>query len=124
MSLADAKRAMGWIRAAEAMKAAGIDEETIATLEKGQQCWDMVTGLTQMLYASADASKAKNFVSVQIAGLDAPWDRAYVELMRPGGKTPTELLGMRVAQIKELIAIARGGSYAAQQAVDAIEGSL
>ncbi len=91
MSLTDAKRLLQWNVVTEALAAAGVDEETKKLVEFSRSAGDMVHGMMQMICGSADAEQAKNYAKVEIVGLVAPFERAYVELVRPGGKTSHEL---------------------------------
>lgn len=52
----------------------------------------LVMNMIRMLTESADVSKARNFVQVQVQGLNLPFDRANIEFMRPGGMMPIEKL--------------------------------
>lgn len=91
MSLTDAKRVLQWNVVIEALVAAGVDEETMKLVEFSRSSGDMIHGMMQMIVGSADAKQAKNYVKVEIVGLVAPFERAYVELVRSGGKTSHEL---------------------------------
>jgi len=91
MSLTDAKRVLQWNVMLEALAAAGVDEETMKLAEFSRSAGDVIHGMMQMIVGSADAKQAKNYVKVEIVGLVAPFERAYVELVRPGGKTSHEL---------------------------------
>lgn len=53
--------------------------------------YELIQSMANMLIQGADKSKARNFVSVNMEGVPLPFDRVHIELMRPGGKTPTEL---------------------------------
>lgn len=91
MSLQDAHRLLRWNVVMEALTAAGADAETTAMVEHARQAGELVYGLAGMLIGGADTKKAKNYVKVEMVGLIAPFERAYVELVREGGKTSHEL---------------------------------
>jgi hypothetical protein len=63
----------------------------------GETTYDIALAGYEMLQASmrelvmrADETAARNYMSIQMVGLPAPFDRATIELIRPGGKTPHE----------------------------------
>lgn len=91
MSLNDAKRVLQWNVVTAALTEAGVDAETLAMVEHAQHVSDIVYSFARMLMGSADAKQPKNYVKVEMVGFPAPFDRAYVELVRPGGKTSHEL---------------------------------
>lgn len=91
MSLQDAKRLLQWNVVMSALADADIDAETIAVVESARHTSEIVKALAGTLQASADAKQAKNYVKVDMVGMVAPFDRAYIELVRPGGKTSHEL---------------------------------
>jgi len=106
MSLTDVKRMLQWNLVMEALAAAGIDEETIKLVEFSRSAGDLIHGMMKMLVGSADAVQTKNYVKVEIVGLFAPFDRAYVELVRPGGKTShglREILRNRISFIRTVL---------------------
>lgn len=107
MSLHDAKRVLQWNVVMEALSTAGVDAETVALVEFARSAADMVNGMARMLMGAADAAKPKNYVKVEVVGLIAPFDRAYVELVRPGGNTShelRELLRDRLAFVRRMLA--------------------
>ena len=61
--------------------------------DRATATYDIINSMAEMLYATADQSKAKNYVSVQLVGMDLPFDRVNIELMRPGGLTPAQKVG-------------------------------
>ncbi|HEU4727659.1 MAG TPA: hypothetical protein VFT22_07215 [Kofleriaceae bacterium] len=75
----------------DALRDSGVDAETIALVESAQHCHVIVQTMTSVLLGVADAKQAKNYVKVEMTGISAPFERAYVELVRPGGKTSHEL---------------------------------
>jgi hypothetical protein len=107
MSLSDAKRVLQWNVVMEALAAAGVDAETVALVESAQQCHIVVQTMTSVLLGAADAKHAKNYVKVEMVGLVVPFERAYVELVRPGGKTShelRELLRDRLTRVRRMLA--------------------
>ncbi len=62
----------------------------------------MLESALAMLIEHADKSAAKNFVTIQIAGVIAPFDRATLALHRPGTKSGEELVVERDAEIARL----------------------
>jgi signal transduction histidine kinase len=54
--------------------------------------YEMIQAAVTALRVAADVAEARNFVEIQMVGLALPFDRAAVVLIRPGGKTPRELL--------------------------------
>lgn len=91
MSLSDAKRMLQWGVVMEALASAGVDAETVALVESARQCHVVVQTMTSVLLGAADTRQAKNYVKVEMVGLTPPFERAYVELVRHGGKTSHEL---------------------------------
>lgn len=91
MSLGNAKRALQWGVVAEALEAAGVDAETIALVEHARAVDETVNMMAQALIGGSDTKLAKNYIKVEMVGLLPPFERIYVELIRPGGKTSHEL---------------------------------
>lgn len=60
-------------------------QSAVATYELGGTVLGMLT-------ASVDDGAPRNFVKIEVGGTRFPFDRAEVTLMRPGGKTPHDLL--------------------------------
>ena len=54
------------------------------------------------LRVSADVTSAKNYVEFGFGGMTLPFDRAAITLIRPGGKTPHELLFASQAEVAAL----------------------
>lgn len=94
MSLSDAKRVLQWRIVTEALTEAGVDAETLAMVEHAQHVSTIVNVMAQTLVGTSDVKQAKNYIKVEMVGLIPPFERAYVELVRPGGKTSHELLEM------------------------------
>lgn len=69
---------------AEQLAKKNVTPETIAGYEMLQ------TVVTSLMWAS-DRSAAKNYIEIVMDGLMAPFDRAAIHLIRPGGRTPNEL---------------------------------
>lgn len=91
MSLHDAKRVLRWQVVTDALTEAGVDADAIAIVEHARHVDDIVHGLVQTLLGSADVKQPKNYVKVEMVGMLPPFERVYVELVRPGGKTSHEL---------------------------------
>lgn len=91
MSLRDAKRELQWGVVMAALADAGVDEETVKLVQFSRNAGDTVRGMASMLIGSADTAAPKNYVKVEMVGLVPPFERAHIELVRPGGKTSHEL---------------------------------
>lgn len=107
MSLQDARRLLQWNVVMAALSDAGVDAETVKLVESARDASKTFHALASMLMGSADTQQAKNYVKVEMVGLIAPFERAYVELVRPGGKTShemRELLRGRLMQVRQLLA--------------------
>lgn len=89
--MSDAKRALQWAIVDEALHDARVDADTIALVKHAREVDDAVHAMAQMLNVGVDASKPKNYLKVELVGMLPPFDRAYVELVRPGGMTSHEL---------------------------------
>lgn len=106
MSLSYAKRMLQWKVITEALTEAGVDTELMALVEKARAVHDTVAMMAQALIGGADTKQAKNYIKVEMVGLIPPFDRAYVELVRPGGKTShqlRELLRDRLEHTREML---------------------
>jgi hypothetical protein len=107
MSLSDAKRTLQWNIVMEALADAGVDSETVKLVESSRDASKVFHPMAGMLMGSADVAHAKNYVKVEMVGLIPPFERAYVELVRPGGKTShelRELLRDRLTHVRKLLA--------------------
>jgi hypothetical protein len=107
MSLSDAKRLLQWNVVTEALVHAGVDAEVIALVEQARHVSDTVHSVAQVLLGGADVKQTRNYVKVEMVGMLPPFERAYVELVRPGGKTSHELREMlrdRLSHIRKLLA--------------------
>lgn len=91
MSLLHARQELQWQVVMSALAEAEADAETIKLVESARDAHRVFHSMTSMLLSTADATKPKNYVKFEITGLVAPFERAYVELCRPGGKTSHEL---------------------------------
>jgi len=99
MSLLDAKRVFQWNVVMEALIAAGVDAEITAMVEGARQAGDTAQALAAMLLGSADTKQTRNYVKFEVVGMISPFERAYVELTRAGGKTSHELREMLRAKL-------------------------
>lgn len=102
MSLTDAKRVLQWQVVTEALTEAGIDTDTIALVEHARHIHETVYSMVRALLGGADAKQAKNYVKVETVGLIPPFDRIYIELTRPGGKTSHELRELLRERLQEV----------------------
>jgi hypothetical protein len=91
MGLSEAKRVLQWEVVKQALLEAHVDQEVLDLVEQARDMYDVVQGMTRILLGVSDGTKAKNYVKVEVVGLTAPFERAYVELVRPGGSTSHEL---------------------------------
>lgn len=116
MSLSDAKRVLQWNVVMEALAEAGVDAETVAMVESARQAGDIAQSLARTLLGGADTKQAKNYVKVEMTGLVAPFERAYVELVRPGGKTSHELRELLRDNLERVRAALLDGAFESQRA--------
>lgn len=106
MGLSDAKRLLQWSVVTEALTDAGVDAETIALVESARAVNETVHHMARALLGGADAKQAKNYIKVEMVGMVPPFERAYVELVRSGGKTSHELREMmrdRLTHVRRLL---------------------
>jgi hypothetical protein len=90
----------------EALASAGVDAETVKLVESAKTVDETINALARTLLGGADTKQAKNYVKVEMVGMIPPFERAYVELVRPGGKTShelRELLRDRLVHIRRLL---------------------
>lgn len=107
MSLSEARRILQWNVVMEALASAGVDAETIGVVENARAVDRTVMSAAHVLLGIADGKQAKNYVKVEMSGMTPPFDRAYVELIRPGGRTShelRELLRERLVHVRRLLA--------------------
>jgi len=107
VSLHDAKRALEWNVITSALTEAGIDKELISIVERARSTDETINSAARVLIGCADAKQAKNYVKFEIVGVPLPFDRAYVELTRPGGQTShglRELLRDRLMHVRRTLA--------------------
>lgn len=106
MSLGDAKRLLQWQVVTEALEAADVGAEVMAIVEHAHHVDDTAHGMVRMLLGGSDPAKPKNYVKVELTGMIPPFDRAYVELVRPGGRTShelRELLRIRLEHVRRVL---------------------
>lgn len=106
MSLSDAKRLLQWKVATEALEAANVGADVIALVEHAKAIDETVHAMANVLIGGADTKQAKNYIKVEMVGFHPPFDRAYVELIKPNGKTShelRELLRDRLTHVKGLL---------------------
>lgn len=107
MGLSDAKRLLQWNCVTAALADAGVDAEIMSLVEHAWHIDDTCHSMARVLIGGADAKQTKNYVKVEMTGMGAPFERAYVELVRPGGKTShelRELLRDRLTHVRRLLA--------------------
>lgn len=102
MSLSDAKRVLQWNVVMAALAEAGVDPDTTALVEQARSASDLFQSMAQLMLGGAEIQQAKNYVKFEMTGLTLPFDRAYIELVRPGGKTSHELRGVLRACLVEV----------------------
>jgi len=106
MGLSEARRLLQWNVVMEALAGAGVDADTIEVVEHARAVDQLVMSAAHVLLAVSDGSRAKNYVKFEMVGMTPPFDRAYVELIRPGGRTShelRELLRDRLAHVRRLL---------------------
>lgn len=106
MSLSDARRLLQWNVVMEALADAGVDAETIKLVEHARGVDETIHSMACVLIGGADAAQPRNYVKVEMVGMLPPFERAYVELVRPGGKTShelRELLRDRLVHVRRLL---------------------
>ena len=91
MGLREAKRMLQWKVVMEALADAGVDAETLALVESARFVNETVHMMASALLGGADTKQAKNYIKVDMIGMIPPFERAYIELIRPAGKTSHEL---------------------------------
>lgn len=91
MSLASAKRMLQWKVITEALAECELDPELIALVDQARAIQETVLMVASSLIGGADQKQIKNYIKVEMVGMTPPFDRAYVELHKPGGKTSHEL---------------------------------
>lgn len=106
MSLSDAKRMLQWKVVTEALVEANVDPEIVELVERARAVEEVVHAMAHTLLGVADAKQAKNYVKVEMVGMIPPFEKAYVELIRPGGKSShelRELLRDRLTHVRHLL---------------------
>lgn len=107
MGLSDAKRMLQWGVVTEALADAEVGAEVIALVEHARAVDETVQMMALGLLGGADTKQAKNYIKIEMVGMTPPFERAYVELVKPGGKTShelRELLRDRLAHVRRLLA--------------------
>jgi len=125
MSLSDTKRVLQWNVVMEALADAGVDAELVAMVEHARAVDMTVHMIASTLIGGADTKQAKNYIKVEMVGMLPPFDRMYIELARPGGKTShelRELLRGRLEQARNWLA--EGGEDGRDAVLRDIEAAL
>jgi hypothetical protein len=107
MGLSDAKRMLQWGVVTEALADAEVGAEVIALVEHARAVDETVHMMALGLLGGADTKQAKNYIKIEMVGMTPPFERAYVELVKPGGKTShelRELLRDRLTHVRRLLA--------------------
>jgi hypothetical protein len=107
MGLSDAKRMLQWGVVTEALADAEVGAEVIALVEHARAVDETVHMMAQGLIGGADTKQVKNYIKIEMVGMTPPFERAYVELVKPGGKTShelRELLRDRLTHVRRLLA--------------------
>lgn len=107
MGLSDAKRMLQWGVVTEALADAEVGAEVIALVEHARAVDETVQMMALGLLGGADAKQVKNYIKIEMVGMTPPFERAYVELVKPGGKTShelRELLRDRLTHVRRLLA--------------------
>lgn len=127
MSLSDAKRLLQWKVITEALTEAGVDAELVAMVEHARSVDETVNSMARVLLGGADTTRARNYVKVDMVGMLPPFERAYVELIRPGGRTShelRELLRDRLTHVRRLLADGCPPKALRQDMLDEIDETL
>lgn len=106
MSLSDAKRLLQLKVVTEALKQAEVDAELITLVEHAWAVDELINSMARILLGHADTDRAKNYVKVEMVGMLPPFERAYIELVRPDGKTSHELRALlrdRLTYVRRLL---------------------
>lgn len=61
------------------------------TTEQKAAAWEMLAGMMVMLQTRLDLGSPRNYMTVSLEGVLAPFDRAQLTFIRPGGKSPHEV---------------------------------
>ena len=91
MSLSDAKLQLQWAVVEQALAEANVDADVRALVENAKHIHGAIMGMMQVLLGIANVEAPKNYVKIEMTGMVPPFERAYVELVRPGGATSHEL---------------------------------
>ncbi len=106
-----------------ALADAGVDEDTVKLVESARHIDTTVHLMARALIGAADAKQAKNYIKVEMVGLVPPFERAYVELVRHGGKTShelRELLRDKLEHVRRMLA--DGGALTPGRCTGLVEG--
>lgn len=79
-----------------------VDEhQDAAEVAEAMKVAATMSWLLGLVKANADEGGTKNFASVFIGGMRAPWDRATLTLHRPGGLSPEEAVAELQGQLAD-----------------------
>lgn len=124
MGLRDAKEELQWGVVTEALRAADVDADTMNMVEQARNSYRVFHSLGSMLIGSADQKQAKNYVKVEMHGLISPFERVYVELVRPDGKTSHELREMLRGGFVRVRNLLARGTESTSQVIEEIDEML
>lgn len=105
MSVTEAKNEIAWLDAIDAIKAAGVSDEVIQDITNGRAAMSMINTTAAMLHGSADTSQAKNYVTLNLNGMRAPFERLTVEIVRPKAYSSSELAAEYAKYLDQIIAV-------------------
>lgn len=127
MSFSNAKRLLQRRVVTEALDEAGVDDEIIKSVEHAFDVDDTIQMLGQALLGGADQKQVKNYIKVEMVGMHPPFERTYIELIRPGGKTShelRELLRDRLTHIRRLLDKGKPDDFRNQNMIQGIDETL
>src|ERR1700750_1144333 len=91
MEVDEVKSEAQWNVVMEALAAANVSTETVELVRKYRALSSLIESAGILLQKSADVEHAKNYIKIDMVGMLPPFDRAYIELLRPEGKSSHEL---------------------------------
>lgn len=99
MSLANAQRILQWNVVHQALHKENLGDEIFDLVENARNVYETVQTMAAVLQGTTDEQQVKNYIKVELTGMTPPFDRAYIELVRPGGKTSHQLREMLRARL-------------------------
>ena len=97
-----------------------MTDEELAAVEaaEAEMLRAAIRTVTAMAQTGADPDSPRNYVAITLAGMRAPFDRAEVHLIRPGGLTPHEARVEADEEVRRLRAEAARLAAVATEACD------